>query len=186
MQHQLELNRQTPVYETEELCVCKQEVSSTGAPQGTVLSPFLYTLLTSDLQQSESWCLQKYSDDSAADRFIKDEQEAEYRELVDSFNSWWGKKNHLILNVNKTQQIIVGETRMCQTLFSSWRAVGGLKKTHIHLDSRLGWRHNHEVVYKKGQCRLYPWNSASPVFAAWCCTSSLSVFSTITASEQRT
>ena len=41
-------------------------VSSTGAPQGTVLSPFLFTLYTSDFQfYSESSHLQKFSDDSA-------------------------------------------------------------------------------------------------------------------------
>lgn len=103
-------------------CVCKQEVSSTGAPQGTVLSPFLYTLLTSDLQQSESWRLQKYSDNSAADRFIKDEQEAEHRELVDSFNSWCGN-NYLILNMNKTADDCRGNQNVSNTIFivkSSW------------------------------------------------------------------
>jgi len=42
-------------------------VISTGAPQGTVLSLFLFTLYTSDLQyNSESCLIQKYSDDSAA------------------------------------------------------------------------------------------------------------------------
>lgn len=47
-------------------CVSNQVVSSTGAPQGTVLSPFLFTLYTSDFQfKSETCHLQKCSDDSA-------------------------------------------------------------------------------------------------------------------------
>ena len=41
-------------------------VSDTGASQGTVLSPFLFTLYTTDFQyNSESCHLQKFSDDSA-------------------------------------------------------------------------------------------------------------------------
>ena len=41
-------------------------VSDTGAPQGTVLSPFLFTLYTTDFQyNSESCHLQRFSDDSA-------------------------------------------------------------------------------------------------------------------------
>jgi len=42
-------------------CVSEKVVSSTGAPQGTVLSLFLFTLYTSDFQYNlESCHLQKY------------------------------------------------------------------------------------------------------------------------------
>ena len=41
-------------------------VSDTGAPQGTVLSPSLFTLYTTDFQYNTGSChLQKFSDDSA-------------------------------------------------------------------------------------------------------------------------
>ena len=47
-------------------CVSHRVVSSTGAPQGTVFSPFLFSLYTSDFQRKSEFChLQKYSDDSA-------------------------------------------------------------------------------------------------------------------------
>lgn len=57
-------------------------VSDVGAPQGTVLSPFLLTLYTSDFQFSAgSFHLQTFPDDSAVGGCIRGGQELEYRTL---------------------------------------------------------------------------------------------------------
>ncbi|KAI3354522.1 hypothetical protein L3Q82_019033, partial [Scortum barcoo] len=82
-------------------------VSDTGAPQGTVLSPFLFTLYTTDFQyNSESCHLQKFSDDSAVVGCIREGEEGEYRTLVDNFVEW-SEQNHLRLNVNKTRAMVI-------------------------------------------------------------------------------
>merc|ERR1712035_13750 len=82
-------------------------VSDTGAPQGTVLSPFLFTLYTTDFKyNSESCHLQKFSDDSAVVGCIREGEEGEYRTLIDNFVEW-SEQNHLRLNINKTREMVI-------------------------------------------------------------------------------
>ena len=62
-----------PQYVRRKECTSDTVVSSTGAPQGTMLSPVLFTLYTSDLQYNSGLChMQKYSDDTAIVGCIKD------------------------------------------------------------------------------------------------------------------
>ena len=142
-------------------CVSEMEVSSIGAPQGTVLSPFLFTLYTSDFQyNSESCHLQKYSDDSAVVGCISNGQEAEYKELICQFVKWCSN-NHLVLNTSKTKEMIV-DFRRSKNQHSSVSILGKeveiveeYKYLGVQLDNRLEWKCNTEYIYKKGQSRLY-------------------------------
>lgn len=71
-----------PQYVRVENCVSDAVVSSTGVPQRTVLSPFLFTLCTSDLRYDMETChLQNFSDDSAVVGCIRRRDVAEYQ--------WW-------------------------------------------------------------------------------------------------
>lgn len=55
-----------PQYVRTRGCVSDMAVCSTGAPQGTVLAPFLFTLDTADFSDCSPSChVQKFSDDSA-------------------------------------------------------------------------------------------------------------------------
>ena len=136
-------------------------VSNTGAPQGTVLSPFLFTLYTSDFQfNSESCHLQKFSDDTAVVGCVRDGREEEYRAVVSDFVEWSGR-NHLLLNVAKTREMVIDFRRnrtatqpLC-ILGENVTVVEDYKFLGVHLDNRLNWRTNTEAVYKKGMSRLY-------------------------------
>ena len=65
------------------------KLCSTGAPQGIVLSLFLFTLYTSDFKYNTEGChLQKCSDDSAIVGCVRHGDEAEYRRVVDIFVDW--------------------------------------------------------------------------------------------------
>ena len=91
-------------------------VTSTGAPQGTVLSPPPLTLYTSDCQDNSETChLQNLSDDTAVVGCIRGGEETEYRGRVDHFVEWCGLK-HLMLNVTKSEGDVAGPQEELDTL----------------------------------------------------------------------
>uniref|UniRef100_A0A8C6W187 Reverse transcriptase domain-containing protein n=1 Tax=Nothobranchius furzeri TaxID=105023 RepID=A0A8C6W187_NOTFU len=127
-------------------CTSNQAISNIGAPQGTVLSPFPFTLYTSDFQYKSETChLQKYSDDSAVVGCIRDGQEAEFRELVERFVAWCGN-NYLTLNVNKTKEMILDfrrnrvESNTVSIMGEEVEVVEEYKYLGVHLDNRLDYR----------------------------------------------
>ena len=142
-------------------CVSETVLCSTGAPQGTVLSPVLFTLYTSDFTYNTESChIQKFSDDSAVVGCIRDGQEGEYRSLVDNFVQWC-RHNHLQLNTSKTKEMVVDFRRSQPPLLPvsiegvSVEVVNTYKYLGVHLDNKLDWSANIDAIYKKGQSRLY-------------------------------
>ncbi|KAI4902092.1 hypothetical protein NFI96_000918 [Prochilodus magdalenae] len=88
-------------------CSSDTVISSTGAPQGTVLSPVLFTLYTSDFKYNSELChMQKFSDDTAIVGCVRNGQEREYRSLVEDFVEWC-TTNHLKLNITKTKEMCI-------------------------------------------------------------------------------
>ncbi|KAI4894307.1 hypothetical protein NFI96_005585 [Prochilodus magdalenae] len=142
-------------------CVSDRVVSNTGAPQGTVLSPFLFTLYTTDFNYCTETChLQKFSDDSAVVGCISRGDEDEYRATVNDFVAWC-ELNHLQLNVTKTKKLVV-DLRRDKTQVTpisikgvSVDTVEDYKYLGVHIDNKLDWAKNTDALYRKGQSRLY-------------------------------
>ena len=126
-------------------------VSSRDILQGTVLSPSLFTLYTSDFKyNSESCHPQKSSDDIAVVECNRGGEETEYTGLVDHFVEWCGADN-LMLNEGDGG----GLMKKIAIQGEEVQVVDDYKYLGVHLDNKLEWNRNIEAVYRTGQHRLY-------------------------------
>ncbi|XP_063751874.1 uncharacterized protein LOC134872481 [Eleginops maclovinus] len=138
------------------------DVSNTGAPRGTALSLFLFTLYTSDLCFHSGSChLQKFSDDSSIVSCITDDNEEEYRALVENFVGW-SDNNHLQLNISRAKELEVDFRRSTKRSLTpitirgeEVEVVNSYKFLGVHLNSKLDWRDNTDALCRKGQSKLF-------------------------------
>lgn len=88
---------QRPQYVRLQGCQSSVLMSNTGVPLGTVVSPFLFTVFTLDCRFSAATChLQKFSDDTSIVGCIKNDEDGEYRGVVEEFTRK-AALNHLLL-----------------------------------------------------------------------------------------
>jgi hypothetical protein len=82
-------------------------ILNTGAPQGCVLSPLLYSLFTHySVAIHTSNSIIKFADDTIVVGLITNNDETAYREEVRVLGVWC-QENNLSLNVTKIKEIIV-------------------------------------------------------------------------------
>lgn len=134
---------------------------STGAPQGCVLSPLLFTLLTHDcVAMHSSNHIIKFADDTTVVGLISKNDESAYREEVKQLTDWC-RVNNLSLNVDKTKEMVV-DFRRAQRDHSPLNIGGSpveivqsTKFLGVHLTENLTWSLNTSSTAKKAQQRLY-------------------------------
>ncbi|XP_061610528.1 opsin-5 isoform X3 [Phyllopteryx taeniolatus] len=134
---------------------------STGAPQGRVLSPLLFSLYTNDCTSRHSAVkLRKFADDTTVICLIKDGDESAYRQELERLELWGGRHN-LELNTLKTVEMIVDFRRhfspqLPLTLSSCLvSTVETFKFLGITVSQDLKWAININSVLKKAQQRIY-------------------------------
>ena len=133
---------------------------NTGAPQGCVLSPTLYTIYTNDYRSKHphSTAILKFT---CIQGFIGPKSsENDYFDEVKCFVEWC-KVNFLTLNVSKTKEMIIDfrhkKEQICQLsidekhiqLCTSYKYLG------FTIDEKLNWHQHITIMSKKVNQRLF-------------------------------
>ncbi|KAL0201505.1 hypothetical protein M9458_004692, partial [Cirrhinus mrigala] len=142
--------------------ICSTTITlNTGVPQGCVLSPFFYSLFTHDCRPVYgSNTIIKFADDTTVIGLISNNDETAYRKEIKHLATWC-TDNNLLLNTNKTKELIVdfrkGRRGSHEPIHINGMAVepvSSFKFLGTHISEDLSWTTNTSSLVKKAHQRL--------------------------------
>ena len=136
-------------------------ILNTGAPQECTLSPLPYSLFTHDCMARHDSNIIKLADDTTVVGLITDNDETAYREEVRVLTVWF-KDNNLSLNVIKTKEVIVDDSKRraahAPILIDGAvvEQVESFKFLGVHIPNKLTWYMHTKTVVKRARQNLFP------------------------------
>ena len=134
-------------------------LTSTGAPQGTVISPALFSIYTNELRGSNSASMAvKFADDTA---LVDTSNSPTHFEREVKFLQKWCEEHFLQINVKKTKELLIDFRRKADpvpqlTLNNEVvERVDNYKYLGTIIDNGLNFNKNTDSIYKKCHQRTY-------------------------------
>ncbi len=132
------------------------------APQGSVLSPLLYSRYTHDCVSSHSsTSIIKCADDTVVLGLISNNDETAYLDEVEKLTSWC-QDNCLSLNASKTKELIVDFRKIQQRPYTPLKISGtpvervsSFKYLGVNISEDLTWTTRIQTQVNKARQRLY-------------------------------
>ena len=136
--------------------------TSTGAPQGCVLSPVLFSVYTNNCTSTSTDChIIKYADDTVILGLISEGDETEYRKEISQMITWCNQHN-LLLNAEKTNEMVFDFRKSNYDVFrpvfingSIIEVTDSFKYLGTTFSSDLKWTENTHVQVAKANKRMY-------------------------------
>ena len=133
--------------------------TNTGAPQGCVLSPLLFTIYTDALvSHYPEVKIIKYADDTAIIGLVTAEDESHYRAEVERVVKWCDSHN-LLLNKAKTKEMVINFTKVRPPDLcidnNVIERVNSFRYLGVVFDETMTFKCHTDHVIKKANARLY-------------------------------